>query len=74
MATPVKRLFLWVYFLLGVFLGTLFSKSEVASWFRIQEMFQFAAFHMYGVIGSAVAVGAVAGAWAYGLTKPSLPH
>lgn len=48
-----------VYFLLGVFLGVLFIKSEVASWFRIQEMFHFDAFHMYGVIGCAVGVGAL---------------
>jgi hypothetical protein len=48
-----------VYFLLGAFLGALFIKSEVASWFRIQEMFAFQAFHMYGVIGSAIFVGAV---------------
>ena len=47
-----------VYLLLGLFLGVLFIKSEVASWFRIQEMFRFQALHMYGVIGSAVAVGA----------------
>ena len=47
-----------VYFLLGLFLGIIFIKSEVASWYRIQEMFRFQAFHMYGVIGSAVAVGA----------------
>jgi uncharacterized membrane protein YedE/YeeE len=46
-----------VYFALGVFLGILFLKAEVASWFRIQEMFRFQAFHMYGVIGGAVAVG-----------------
>jgi uncharacterized membrane protein YedE/YeeE len=45
-------------FLVGVALGVIFIKSEVASWFRIQEMFRFQAFHMYGVIGSAVAVGA----------------
>jgi hypothetical protein len=37
----------------------IFIKSEVASWFRIQEMFRFQAFHMYGVIGSAVASGAL---------------
>lgn len=48
-----------VYFLLGIYLGTIFIKSEVASWFRIQEMFHFDAVHMYGVIGSAVGVGAV---------------
>ncbi len=47
------------YFALGLFLGVIFIKSEVASWFRIQEMFRFQAFHMYGVIGSAVAVGAI---------------
>lgn len=50
---------LFVYFLLGTFLGVLFIKSEVASWFRIQEMFRFDAFHMYGVIGCAVGVGAL---------------
>ena len=32
-------------------------KSEAASWFRIYEMFQFESFHMYGVIGAALAVG-----------------
>ena len=56
--TP-RREHLVVYFLLGVFLGVIFIKSEVASWFRIQEMFRFQAFHMYGVIGSAVGVGAL---------------
>jgi len=48
-----------VYFALGVVLGVTFLKSEVASWFRIQEMFRFQAFHMYGVIGGAVAVGTI---------------
>jgi hypothetical protein len=33
-------------------------KSEVVSWFRIQEMFRFQSFHMYGIIGSAVVVAA----------------
>lgn len=47
-----------VYFVLGIVLGVIFIKSEVASWFRIQEMFHFRAVHMYGVIGSAIAVGA----------------
>jgi hypothetical protein len=32
-------------------------KSEAASWFRIYEMFKFEAFHMYGIIGVAVAIG-----------------
>jgi len=39
-----------------LFLGTIFgialAKAEIISWFRIQEMFRFQAFHMYGVIGS----------------------
>jgi hypothetical protein len=32
-------------------------KAEIISWFRIQEMFRFESFHMYGVIGTAVMVG-----------------
>lgn len=57
MATGPERL--WPYLVLGVVLGFVFTRSEVVSWFRIQEMFRFQAFHMYGIIGSAVAVGAV---------------
>ena len=34
-------------------------KSEAASWFRIYEMFQFDSFHMYGIMGSALVLGAV---------------
>ncbi|MEJ2311003.1 MAG: YeeE/YedE thiosulfate transporter family protein [Gemmatimonadales bacterium] len=48
------------YVFLGVFLGIAFTKGEVISWFRIQEMFRFQSFHMFGIIGSAVAVAAVA--------------
>jgi uncharacterized protein len=29
-------------------------KSEVVSWYRIQEMFRFQSFHMYGILGSAM--------------------
>lgn len=43
----------------GMVLGILFLKSEVLSWYRIQEMFRFQSFHMYGVIGVAVTVAAV---------------
>ena len=49
---------LWPYALIGLFLGIVFTRSEVVSWFRIQEMFRFQSFHMYGIIGSAVVVGA----------------
>ena len=52
-----------VYILLGTFLGIVLYKSEAASWFRIYEMFQFGSFHMYGIIGSALAVGVVLVFW-----------
>ncbi|AUD00895.1 DUF6691 family protein [Spirosoma pollinicola] len=45
------------YMLVGVAFGVVFVKAEIISWFRIQEMFRFDSFHMYGVIGSAIAVG-----------------
>jgi uncharacterized protein len=41
----------------GLLFGIVLVKSEVLSWFRIQEMFRLKSFHMYGVIGSAVATG-----------------
>lgn len=47
------------YMLAGIFFGIILVKAEVISWFRIQEMFRMQGFHMYGVIGSAVAVGAL---------------
>ena len=47
------------YLIVGAFFGIVLSKAEVVSWYRIYEMFQFDSFHMYGVIGSAVAVGIV---------------
>lgn len=53
-----KRRSLWVWFLLGILFGITLTKAEVISWFRIQEMFRFQAFHMYGIIGSAIAVAA----------------
>jgi uncharacterized membrane protein YedE/YeeE len=44
---------------LGVLFGIVFVKGEIISWFRIQEMFRLQSFHMYGVIGSAIAVGMI---------------
>ena len=44
------------YLIAGIALGILFIKSEVLTWYRIQEMFRLQAFHMYGVIGTALAV------------------
>ncbi|MER3376100.1 MAG: YeeE/YedE thiosulfate transporter family protein [Allomuricauda sp.] len=51
------------YIIIGTFLGVVLYKSEAASWFRIYEMFQFDSFHMYGIIGSALAVGIVLVYW-----------
>ena len=47
---------------LGVLFGVIATKSQIISWYRIQEMFRFHSSHMYGVILSAVAVAA-AGVW-----------
>jgi len=47
------------YFLLGGLFGVVVVEAEVVSWFRIQEMFRFDAFHMYGVIASAVMTAAI---------------
>ena len=48
-----------LYFLIGTLFGITLYMSEVSSWFRIYEMFQFNSFHMYGVIGTAVFLGAI---------------
>ncbi|WP_452227864.1 MULTISPECIES: DUF6691 family protein [unclassified Lacinutrix] len=48
-----------LYILVGFFFGIIMYKSEAASWFRIYEMFQFQSFHMYGIIGTALAFGIV---------------
>ena len=47
------------YTLVGLMFGIIFVKAEIISWFRIQEMFRFQSFHMFGVIGSAVVVGMI---------------
>lgn len=47
------------FFILGIFFGIVLIKSEAVSWFRIFEMFHFHSFHMYGIIGSAVVLGAI---------------
>lgn len=48
------------YLFVGILFGIVMTKSEAISWFRIQEMFRFESFHMYGIIGTAVVVGAIA--------------
>ena len=58
-APEVRPAYLAVYLLLGIAFGVVLTRSEVLSWFRIQEMFRFQSFRMYGIIGSAVVTAAV---------------
>lgn len=60
MSDKAKKIFSFFAILtLGILFGIVLTKSEVVSWFRIQEMFRFQGFHMYGVIGTAIAFGIV---------------
>lgn len=47
------------YLLVGVVFGLALTKGEAISWYRIQEMFRFESFHMYGIFMTAVPVGAL---------------
>jgi uncharacterized membrane protein YedE/YeeE len=60
--TAVRPLAMLRYLLAGSLFGFVAVKSEIVSWYRIQEMFRFDSFHMYGVLGSAVLV-AVLSVW-----------
>jgi uncharacterized membrane protein YedE/YeeE len=42
------------YVAIGFAFGLVLMKSEAISWFRIQEMFRFQSFHMFGLLGCAV--------------------
>jgi uncharacterized membrane protein YedE/YeeE len=48
------------FILAGIVFGIIMSKSEAVSWYRIQEMFRFQSFHMYGIIGTAILAGIIA--------------
>lgn len=47
------------FLIIGILFGIIMTKSEAISWFRIQEMFRFESFHMYGIIGTAVVLGMI---------------
>jgi uncharacterized protein len=47
------------YLIVGIVFGLTLTKTEAVSWFRIQEMFRFQSFHMYGIIGSAILVAMI---------------
>lgn len=45
-----------IYIPFGVVFSIILIKSEAISWFRIQEMFYFESFHMYGLLMSGITV------------------
>jgi len=47
------------YTVVGLVFGITLIKAEIVSWFRMQEMFRMQSFHMYGVIGTGVVMGAL---------------
>ena len=47
------------YLLAGLAFGFVLTRAEVISWFRIQEMFRFQSFHMYGIIATAILVAGI---------------
>lgn len=47
------------FIIAGIVFGFIMIKSEAASWYRIQEMFRFQSFTMYGIIGTAVVFGMI---------------
>jgi len=50
------------YFAAGILFGIVLVKGEAASWYRMQEMFHFQGFHMYGIFMTAVPTAAI-GVW-----------
>jgi uncharacterized protein len=44
---------------LGALFGFILLKSQVVSWYRMQEMFHFQSFYMYGIFVSAIATAAL---------------
>ena len=47
------------YLLVGIVFGLALTKGEAISWYRIQEMFRFESFHMFGIFMTAIPVGAL---------------
>lgn len=48
-----------LYLLIGIIFGTTLIKADAVSWFRMQEMFRFQGFQMYGIFMTAVPTGAI---------------
>lgn len=47
------------YLLIGTLFGLALTKGEAISWYRIQEMFRFESFHMFGIFMTAIPTGAL---------------
>lgn len=47
------------YALVGIVFGLALTKGEAISWYRIQEMFRFESFHMFGIFMTAIPTGAL---------------
>jgi uncharacterized membrane protein YedE/YeeE len=45
------------YLLLGICFGIILTKGEAISWFRMQEMFHFQGFQMFGIFMTAIPTG-----------------
>jgi uncharacterized protein len=45
--------------LVGIFFGIVLTKGEAISWYRMQEMFRFESFHMFGIFITAIPTGAI---------------
>ncbi len=48
-----------IYLVAGAVFGLTLTKGEAISWFRIQEMFRFESFHMYGIFMTAIPTAAI---------------
>jgi uncharacterized protein len=46
-----------IYLIVGIVFGLALTKGEAISWFRMQEMFHFESFHIYGIFMTAVPIG-----------------
>jgi uncharacterized membrane protein YedE/YeeE len=47
------------YLFAGLFFGLVLTKGEAISWYRMQEMFRFESFHMFGIFMTAIPTGAL---------------
>ena len=48
-----------LFLLLGILFGTTLMKADAVSWFRMQEMFRFQGFQMYGIFMTAIPTAAL---------------